>query len=486
MNALVSSFTFYFSKIYLTYATIIAMYMLYQKTVLDAELDASARYPPPRCHPGTRKEHRERIISWILNSDRTSNLLWLYGSVGVGKSALCQTVAEYCKSHRWFGAAFFFSRPDNCDDPSRVVPSLAYRLAANIPAYKNIIVPLLAHDISILEMAVHAQFHQLIIKPLSQLETASPLSPVLILLDGLDECKGDAAQREFIRLIGGFAASSNSSKLPFVWIISSRPEWQIVSTFSSSSLPIPCQREELFIDSADALKDVSRFLRDGFNRIRDKYDYAFDDDTIWPTEAQFMAILHASSGLFIFSSTILKFVDNEETGNPVAQLDVCLEFLKGNLLPKGGNPLDSLDTLYVGILRTIHPDILPTTFHILSILLFVSESFSAQTVANFLFLDQSTFYASLRRLYSVLDVPGPKIAQEYPIKFLHASFGDFLKRFIASGDSPVTQPDLKSNIEKGYIRWVNIWTMVHKAQQSDPLAAADAILSSETCLLEKM
>ncbi|KAF9442692.1 hypothetical protein P691DRAFT_618043, partial [Macrolepiota fuliginosa MF-IS2] len=75
---------------------------------VGAGLDSAVRYPLPRCHPATRRTLRGRIAGWL--ADRSTNLLWLYGPAGVGKSAIAQTVAEDCRKEGWLGAAFFFSR----------------------------------------------------------------------------------------------------------------------------------------------------------------------------------------------------------------------------------------------------------------------------------------------------------------------------------------------------------------------------------------
>lgn len=347
--------------------TQLGMKLLLERGIAEATLDSSARYPPPLCHPGTREDLRNRITSWITDNHRKSNLLWLYGPAGIGKSAVAQTIAECYQERGWLGAAFFFSRPNKRNDPYRVVPSLAYQLALLRSAYKQIVTQLITHDPSILHSALHAQFQKLIGDLLPSLDTGGRSGhPVLLVLDGLDECDGDDAQKQLIELVASFSSVCHRSGSPFLWIITSRPEWQIVSTFEKVESAAPCIKEELRVDSRDAQKDVSIFLRAGFKNIRDKYSDAFSPQTIWPTESEFLVICCTASGLFAFADTALKFIGDDEVGNPVAQLRACLDFLKGSLTLAGENPLDPLNTLYRGILRTIHPKILPTTMQILA------------------------------------------------------------------------------------------------------------------------
>jgi hypothetical protein len=51
---------------------------------------------------------------------------------------------------------------------------------------------------------------------------------------------------------------------------------------------------------------------------------------------------------------------------------------------------------------------------------------SAQTLSNFLRLDQHTFYKAVHGLHSVMRVPEPEEAAEWQLQFYHASFQDFL------------------------------------------------------------
>lgn len=440
------------------------MKYLSQRAIFDAQMDSAARFPPPFCHPETRQDLRSCIVSWLANPNRDSNLFWLYGPAGAGKSAVAQTIAEYYKDQGVLGATFFFSRPNNYDDPDRVIPTLAHQLAVVLPPYKRLCRFIFDQDATILSKALRLQFRKLIEEPLSTLLVKGPSArPILLVLDGLDECQGDGPQRVFVELIATFAAASNASGLPVVWIITSRPEWQVVSTFSKFQR----QQEELRIDTAQAAEDVSRILHDGFSKIREKYEDAFAEGQVWPSPDQLLAVKSSSGGLPVFGSTLLKFVDDEELGNPVAQLDACLGFLKGNVLPKSGNPLDPLHLLYWGILRTIHPTVIPTTVMILLFTL-LQRSLPALTVANFLRIDQATFYGSLRRLYSVLEIPRPAEAGLNSIIFLHASFEDFLKhtiRFGGNREFGLTLSAFNSTIEKCCNQWSDIRKHIDTSSQ---------------------
>ncbi|KDR79916.1 hypothetical protein GALMADRAFT_24501, partial [Galerina marginata CBS 339.88] len=84
------------------------LHALGQAVSLGAIHDSSERYPPPKCHPETRVKVRKLIMNWIRNPNPTSSIFWLYGSAGVGKTAILQSIAEQCYAEGYFGGSFFF------------------------------------------------------------------------------------------------------------------------------------------------------------------------------------------------------------------------------------------------------------------------------------------------------------------------------------------------------------------------------------------
>lgn len=409
--------------------------ILDEKRAAGAEVDSSARDPPPQCHPETRKDLRERITSWLIDAvGRDWNMLWLMGPAGVGKSAVAQTIAEDCQEIGRLGASFFFSKLNDLTDPSTVIPTLAYRLAANHAEYRNAITQIIADDRSILDKTLRVQFKKLITEPFRSLMIQNPLiaqEPLLIVLDGLDECDGEKAQCEFIDLIGEYVRLTNPS--PLLWMICSRPEWHLKRISSRADFYVNCRHEELTVDAATDKKDVYCALKDGFNKIRDEFFWDLhgaEAEKSWPTEVQLQRLADASGGLFVVISTLLGFVGDPVVGDPDRQLGICLSFLGDARTPNAANPLHGLDLLYRRIMSAVPADDLPFTKLILASCLFFPQPRntlpSAQFLANLLGLDQPTFYWVLRKLHSVVKVPPSELAHKKPLALVHASYGDFL------------------------------------------------------------
>ncbi|KAF9450117.1 hypothetical protein P691DRAFT_774190 [Macrolepiota fuliginosa MF-IS2] len=434
--------------------------VLEKKCVSGAEIDSSVRYPLPKCHPDTRQALRTRIITWLSDPHRHWHMFWITGPAGVGKSAVAQTIAEYCRDIGQLGAAFFFSREHNRNDSHRVIPTLVRQLTMHDPDYKMIITERLADDSTTLDKNIQTQFRQLITEPFAILRARRPSVPVLILLDGLDECNDEDAQCEFVELISQYIRLNPTP--PVLWMICSRPESHLKNLLRRADYVIPCKRETLPIDDTIAQQDVYRYLWHGFHEIRVQYIHLLDigRTEIWPPEAQLRQIAGVVSGLFILADLILKFVGDKDRRNPQAQLNVYLNFTNTWGLSGGINPFRALDLLYIQIMTGVHRDILPTTLQILSLVIFyLSENnlggLTCSEAANFLGLDLGTFYCALDRLHSVLDIPPVEEAAFQPLRLFHSSFGEFLCDPDRSGPFALREEGTRHSFAIRFIRWCN-------------------------------
>lgn len=438
------------------------MERLLPHTCPGAAVDSSARDPPPRCHPGTRKKIGDKLEEWLNNSQRRSKMIWLSGSAGTGKSAVAQTFSESSATERRFGAAYFFSRLHDRDDPKSVIPTLAYQLAVRFPEYKSLLINQITNDFTILEKTPRVQLMSLIVEPFTVLQEnghRSVLEPLLVVLDGLDECKGINAQCEIVEMIGEVVRSRKD--LPILWLICSRPEPHFKYIFSRTDFPIDCDRERLLID-AETRDDVDRYLCDGFKEIRARFWY--DTNASWPSEAHLKKIQGIASGLFVLASTIVRYVGDPRYSNPIQRLNDFLDFMEDRDRVGVDNPLETLDLLYSRILADIPENILPKTRAILYFCVHLTQaSFTAQELCNFLRMGQHEFYDALRTLHSVMDVPPSETAIEVSLRVYHTSFGDYLKSSFRSGHFCIGHEEAVFECTKLCLFWYKI------ALDSNPL-----------------
>ncbi|KAF9444129.1 hypothetical protein P691DRAFT_787131 [Macrolepiota fuliginosa MF-IS2] len=416
--------------------------LLSEHIIVGAEFDSSDHRPS--CHPDTRLGISGSIQTWMHNLARRYKILWLNGPAGVGKSAILQTIAETETNSLTsiLGATLFFSRPNERNDPQCVFITIAYRLSMKYPTYRKYIVELLTFDPIMVNRSMQEQFKAFIVQPFAINELlAGSHDTVLILLDGLDECEGNDAQREIILLIGKFTLQYPTS--PLIWLIASRPETHIQDTFSSDAVQLSYGEIQVAVDSDEGRRDVKKYLRDSFLDIRKKYRRSIPSSVQqWPSESDFATIATRSTGLFIFPSTIIRFIGDEDYADPTSQLKKVLDVIESTALSTGGNnPFATLDALYTRILSEIPPDVLQVT---LKLLLFHAVVGHA--------------YGALRRLYSVLKIPEPENAFQEPLQAFHASFYDYLLSPSRSSTFYVRTSEI---IQPILLRWIDVLLESH-------------------------
>ncbi|XP_006461513.1 hypothetical protein AGABI2DRAFT_118395 [Agaricus bisporus var. bisporus H97] len=421
---------------------------------LDATKDSSARHPPPKCHPDTRLKIRERLMRWLLKEYNDWKMLWVRGSAGIGKSAVAQSFADSCEEEGLLGASYFFSRTAGRDKLETVVPTLVYELARSVPEYHSLIEHRLAKDQLLLRNSPPIQFRKLIVEPFATLQHERPRKPIVIILDGLDECKGENAQREILEIITN--AIRTNPDLPLRWLIFSRPEAHLKNALSPMS---ECGREELIID-AECRENAERYVKDRLIEIQDTYNDMIPAD--WPPQNKLRELLDAVSGLFVFASTCLNYIGDPAEADPISQLDSLLSFVRRSQGVVSRNPLVVLDLLYFRILQDIPPDDFEMTRKILAYMCYrrkldlVRRLDSAQALSNFLRLDQRGFYKAMRGLYSTIKVPEPGDAAETQLQFYHASFQDFLLDPHRSGKFVIGESKAQVIFLQSWIYWMDI------------------------------
>ncbi|KXN84396.1 hypothetical protein AN958_12655 [Leucoagaricus sp. SymC.cos] len=419
----------------------------------EAAADSSARWPPPACHPGTRKTILEMLMKWSNDPERQWKMFWLYGSAGCGKSAVAQTFAEMCIENGRLGAAFFFSRANKRHKPETVIPTIAYQLASYCLEYKAILLSLLSDKPDLLTKSSPVQFTKLIIEPFLRLRSIQ--QPFVILLDGLDECKGQSAQRSFVKLINDVVRDKKD--LPLLWLICSRPESHLQSMFTRIT---DCGLEEMKIDT-ECITDVDRYLRDQFYELQIQYEYLTGPE--WPSRDQFELISNFGEGHFIFASVVISFVGDEEYANPAERLDTLITSLErgDNDGISDAKPFSKLDALYTTVLEDIPESVFPTTWkilawHIYSRDLVTSDLMlvSPEELCNILDLSQSAFYGALQKLHSVFYVTAPDRQDNTGyVNFRHTSFRDFLVDRSRSGRFAVEEKAALVDIAKTSLFW---------------------------------
>ncbi|EKM76386.1 hypothetical protein AGABI1DRAFT_131469 [Agaricus bisporus var. burnettii JB137-S8] len=396
--------------------------MLLQKSMPDAFHDSSARYPPPRCHTGTREALIKTIIDWGNGASNYSDpILWVYGRAGVGKSAVAQSSAEAMNLQGNLGAAVFLSQSSEDQDSRCLFTSITYQIAIKCDTFSSIVDYRIRKDPTLVDKSITEQFRELLIKPLQELgeKERARLDGWVIIIDGLDECEGMQAQCDIVEIV---ATSIRERTTPFRWIFLSRPERHLSTLFTkkltdsvSRHLELPVSRE---IDH-----EILLYLSDELKTVQETHNL----QSSWPSEKDLTTLVNLSAGLWIYAVTVCRFIIEPNSSGPVDQLDTVLSLATPvpSNTSESDHPLTELDMFYTLIMRRVFPKVLPTVLQILllhSLNLPQCQVQVIPAVANILGLSELQLRNACSSLQSVLE-----ITPDLHIRFYHASFGEFIR-----------------------------------------------------------
>ncbi|KAF9441570.1 hypothetical protein P691DRAFT_778859 [Macrolepiota fuliginosa MF-IS2] len=388
------------------------------KILLKASLPAAAydsSEHPRNCHPGTRIQYIDQIVMWGMDGPNSGHrIFWLKGPAGVGKSAIAQSCAEEFAAQNKLTAAFFFSRPNQREDPQRLFTSISYQWASKRKSYAEILKSTIHDDPTIVNKELRHQFHHLFVSPL-QILTAKgeDISERVIIIDGLDECAGGAAQQTIIQII---AASIKDCTTPFIWLICSRLEPHLVATFNSLEVSAVTYQEELMVSRAID-NDIAKYLTGELAKVGREHDLPVP----WPRERDIGILINLSSGLFIYANTVVRFIGDRNSLGPEEQLRAIVALATSVTRGSSEHPLSELDFFYLLIMQRIPAKIIRTVQWIL--LAINVPHIGTDVIYNrqLLGLSRSQFQTACRTLHSVMKVEADKIV------FYHASFIDFVE-----------------------------------------------------------
>jgi len=401
---------------------------------MGAAYNSKERDPAPRCLPGTRSEVLDEIETWVKAGSEGKSILWLHAPAGAGKSAIAQTVAETCAGRGELAASFFFARTVATRNALKhLFPTIAAQIALSVPEKRKRLDRILKNDPWIAERALGSV--ELVASLFKKGSSLVPSSPLLVVIDGLDECQGRDDQR---RILAEVACIVNTHHLPLRFLIVSRPEAHLCETFEEPDLVDIVETLSLYGDF-QARADVSAYLRSEFSRIysskrhRDVMEFV---PRPWPSEEVIDGLVDNSGGYFIYASTVIKFID-EESFSPTDRLNQVLNGSNSVVAPSDSAPFAELDKLYLQILSSCPTSKLPMLKAILGYLVFPSAwriymSLDMDNIEEDCCLSLGQVKLMLRGLRSLISF------EESPggsrICLHHASFGDFLRDKERSND----------------------------------------------------
>ncbi|KAF9526165.1 hypothetical protein CPB83DRAFT_502243 [Crepidotus variabilis] len=421
------------------------IHLLSQKISTNAMHDSSARDPPPRCHPDTRKLARDNIITFVDDPEPDEAVMWMNAPFGQGKSAVMQTVIETLKAsnreHRVAGGFFFGRDKEGRDKAHYLLPAILYQAAHNIPGMYEHINDAINADPTLPTKSIEAQLIPLLVVPFQRYSPSSTHTPT-VFIDGLDECDTIAAQCSVLKAIEDTIVVHG---IPLRFVVASRPETHLAEYFKRE--PLDSVTRIFTLD--DDLISMGKYLRDGFDRIyKSRIDEMSEVPRPWPSDDELDELISRASGQYLFAATILRFVGDEDC-NPLEQLDVILA-----PHPRRSSAFSDMDVLYTQILmgRPIHLRdrilrVLGATIVLHKTTIATLSDLLNETVSNI-----TTVLRGLRAVVKVQDLPLSEFSSNVHklispmVSFYHLSFREFLIDKTRAGDLWIDEDATKKGL----------------------------------------
>jgi NACHT domain len=212
------------------------------------------RFNDKRCLPGIREGFLDYIIKWVENPE-SERALVLLGQAGTGKSSIAHEIARRFDG-KCLGSYFAFLRKEQSKDEAyQLFTTLARDLSDRSPAFKRALGRVIKDKSSLRGTRdYHTLFECLLLEPL---KTVPLPSPVLIVIDALDE-SGATIDRNGLH---AFLAQRLIDLPPnFRILITSRPESGIEPAFANAGSVRTIYMDDTEL-AANTEQDIGMYLR---------------------------------------------------------------------------------------------------------------------------------------------------------------------------------------------------------------------------------
>ena len=370
------------------------------------------------CTVGTRVKILEDITKWA--NDRSlacPRVFWLTGQAGSGKTTIAYTIAKRFEeggnaatnaNHTVLGANFLCSRQfQETQTQTRILPTIAYQLARKCKSYANALH--VADKFDAVNHDVSSQMKGLLVEPwqLSEATRDAELPPYLIVIDALDEIKGDGGSA-FLRDL--LIAINEYNLRGFKFLVTSWSDPKVDALCESFTSEAVCRLQDVPIEEAKS--DIKTYLKTQLLELAGS-----------PVIAE---LGQRAGGLYIYAATVVKYLTPLDSITVGEQTDMLNDFLSKSYEPASLSDATFLiDELYRQIMcdafSKLSGKVLARRLRTLYTFLCTAERTSASIVAALIpDGDDEAARAVLCDLHAVL------YTQDDQVFWYHASFPDFI------------------------------------------------------------
>ncbi|KAJ7452957.1 hypothetical protein B0H11DRAFT_279706 [Mycena galericulata] len=393
--------------------------------------NSNERPAVPGCQEHTRKDILNFLHRWALDGSSNNRVLWLNGPAGIGKSAIVQDFAAECQRKRQLGASFFFKRHDPIRGTwKRLFPTLAFQLAS-FPVLKHVITEAVNNNRLVAEQAMELQVETIFIGPLRMYQPPENEPPLLIVVDGLDECEDFKVEDKVLRLLLGCI---RDHKLSIRLLIASRPEPNIQAIFHQTQRQL--WTECVVPPDHNGVRkyltaELGRLLQPQYLNPRS----SVAEPERWPTEEQINKLVARSSGAYIYASVVVRHIEYgghrpQRPHEYSSHRRPCLKEVM-DVNPRSIAPLDALYA------RIVSSSADRSSFDKFVDILKAAATIGIhpEDIDELLELEPYTAREALSGMHSLLIIPEERmVGLRGPTDFYHTSFIDYLEDPDRSGE----------------------------------------------------
>jgi len=210
------------------------------------------------------------LTAWALDRNGTP-FFWVNGMAGTGKLTIAQSMCNRLDADGMLAASFFCSRSagGGRNDARKIVPTIAFQLAYHIPGFMQHICDIL-HTPDRTIQPIEKQLKTLFWDPLdSSLMASASLSddiPLIVVIDGLDECSDEGAQEFVQSLLRRF---EHNLPIHLRFILFSRSEKHIGTPIRATTVEV--SRFQLHdVPHSDVTRDIRTYVEAGLAEMSSK------------------------------------------------------------------------------------------------------------------------------------------------------------------------------------------------------------------------
>ncbi|KAG8791876.1 hypothetical protein FRC12_007918 [Ceratobasidium sp. 428] len=308
-----------------------------RKTILEGGLKPvkESTYKAGSSRRGCTENTREVILRdlrrWASDS-QGAKVYWMNGMAGTGKTTIAYSLCSELESSGQLTASFFCSRSlPECQDVSRIIPTIAYRLAFFYPPIKEVLCQILGNDPTEGVDPVMVQFEQLINEPLQAVKDKLPDGLLIVVIDALDECSSRSDAALLLSALLRFTVD-----LPLKFFVTCRPDGAHLEKLSADTNVSRSLFHLHDIERSLVQADIETYLTRELKPMH-------------PTAAQIRQLAEQSDKLFISAATVVRYIGLDD---PRFNHRRRLEDMLGVVPDTNSKAYTPLDTLYSAILST--------------------------------------------------------------------------------------------------------------------------------------